>query len=320
MPMTTPGSTLSRRAVVAGMAATSVALSGAASAQQPAPAPAPPPRVKGPPVWLDLDQKELDDAYDQIGLCAEPRPGLASAATQQRTGARTAGRSQALRLRADRRSRRLDVYTAKDAERAGQRLHPRRRLAYGLAPRTTPMRPRCSSMPARISSCSTSSTSIENGGRPARPMAEQVRRAVAWVYKNAESFGGDPERFYISGPFLRRASGRRACSPPTGRKDFGLPPTFIKGGGAAASGMFDLKPVRLSKRSELREVHRREPRQQLSAQRHLDKLVAPVARGVRHAAKRRNSSARRRDFAAAVKAAGKPVVAVGRWRATTTSR
>lgn len=23
------------------------------------------PRVKGPPVWLDMDQKELDDAYDQ---------------------------------------------------------------------------------------------------------------------------------------------------------------------------------------------------------------------------------------------------------------
>ena len=25
----------------------------------------PPPRIKGPPVWLDLDQQELDDAYDQ---------------------------------------------------------------------------------------------------------------------------------------------------------------------------------------------------------------------------------------------------------------
>lgn len=25
----------------------------------------PAPRVKGPQVWLDMDQKELDDAYDQ---------------------------------------------------------------------------------------------------------------------------------------------------------------------------------------------------------------------------------------------------------------
>ena len=30
-------------------------------------------------------------------------------------------------------------------------------------------------------------------------MAEQVRRAVAWVHKNASSFGGDWNRLYISG-------------------------------------------------------------------------------------------------------------------------
>ena len=48
---------LDRRSVIAGAAAL-VAGAGAAMAQQ---APAP----KGPRVWLDLDQKELDDAYDQ---------------------------------------------------------------------------------------------------------------------------------------------------------------------------------------------------------------------------------------------------------------
>src|SRR5206468_241687 len=30
------------------------------------------------------------------------------------------------------------------------------------------------------------------------PMAEQVRRAVAWVYRNAPSFGGDSARIYCS--------------------------------------------------------------------------------------------------------------------------
>src|SRR5215831_20693044 len=29
------------------------------------PSPAPSPATKGPPVWLDLDQKALDEAYDQ---------------------------------------------------------------------------------------------------------------------------------------------------------------------------------------------------------------------------------------------------------------
>ena len=35
--------------------------------------------------------------------------------------------------------------------------------------------------------------------RPLLRMADQVRRAVAWVYKNAASFGGDPNRLYLSG-------------------------------------------------------------------------------------------------------------------------
>src|SRR5258705_5122996 len=46
---------LDRRSVIAGAAAL-IAGAGAAGAQQPA---------KGPRVWLDMDQNELDDAYDQ---------------------------------------------------------------------------------------------------------------------------------------------------------------------------------------------------------------------------------------------------------------
>ena len=30
-------------------------------------------------------------------------------------------------------------------------------------------------------------------------MAQQVRRAVAWVYRNARTFGGDATRLYVSG-------------------------------------------------------------------------------------------------------------------------
>ena len=41
------------------------------------------------------------------------------------------------------------------------------------------------------------------------PMADQVRRAVAWVYKNAKSFGGDPDRIYVVRPVVRRASRRQ---------------------------------------------------------------------------------------------------------------
>jgi arylformamidase len=55
--------TLSRRTLVAGAAAGTLALASApASAQRCPPAPA---RTKGPLVWMNLDQQDLDEAYDQ---------------------------------------------------------------------------------------------------------------------------------------------------------------------------------------------------------------------------------------------------------------
>ena len=86
--------------------------------------------------------------------------------------------------------------------------------------------------------------------------------------------------------------------------DYGVPMTTIKGG-VAGSGMFDLKPVRLSKRSEFVKFTD-ETEEKLSAQRHLDKLVAPIALvyGDQETPEFQRQS---RDFYAAVKAAGKPV-------------
>lgn len=56
----------SRRAVLRTTGAAAAVFSlGSAAAQQPSPAAPQPAREKGPRVWLDLDQKELDDAYDQ---------------------------------------------------------------------------------------------------------------------------------------------------------------------------------------------------------------------------------------------------------------
>src|SRR5213593_1872199 len=55
---------LSRRALVTGAAAGTLALASEPAAAQRCPA-EPPPRTKGPLVWLDMDQHELDEAYDQ---------------------------------------------------------------------------------------------------------------------------------------------------------------------------------------------------------------------------------------------------------------
>jgi arylformamidase len=135
------------------------------------------------------------------------------------------------------------------------------------------------------------------------PMADQIRRSVVWVYKNAKEFGGDPERIYVSG----QSSGGHwigVLLTTDWQKDYGVPMTIIKGG-ASGSGMYDLKPVRLSARSRF--VHfTDEMEEKLSAQRHLDKLVAPVAL-VYGSLETPEFQRQSRDFYAAVKAAGKPV-------------
>jgi arylformamidase len=144
---------------------------------------------------------------------------------------------------------------------------------------------------------------IQDAGGSLLPMIQQVRSAVAWVYKNAASFGADPDRLFVSG----HSSGAHltGCVLVTDwQKDFDLPANFIKGG-LMVSGMYDLKPVRLSKRSEYVKFTD-EIEEKLSSIRHLDKLQTPitVCYGTQETPEFQRQS---RDFAAAVKTAGKPV-------------
>lgn len=134
-------------------------------------------------------------------------------------------------------------------------------------------------------------------------MADQVRRAIIWTYKNAASFGGDASRFYIGG----HSSGGQLCGVALvtdWQKEFGLPADFIKGA-LCMSGMYDLKPVRLSKRSSY--VKFTDAMEEaMSSQRHIAMLRTPVT--VTYGTNETPEFQRQnRDFAAAVKAAGKPV-------------
>ena len=74
-------------------------------------------------------------------------------------------------------------------------------------------------------------------------IVRQVRAAVAWTAKNAESFGGDPHRIIVSG---HSAGGHlTAMALLTDWSRYGLPSDLIKGG-FAISGLFDLEPLSYS--------------------------------------------------------------------------
>jgi arylformamidase len=289
-----PRREMTRRNVLAGTAAGAIAAaSGAATAQ-----PAPTAQVKGPAVWLDMDQKALDDAYDQ----AVYAPNL----------------------------RQITGRYVTNSDEARKRLGAPKRFAYGataiegldLYPTSKPNAPinvfihggawrsglaKDYATPAEMFVHAGAhfavldfNNVIETKG-DLMPMARQVRSAVAWIYKNAASFGGNPNRIYVSG----HSSGGHLAGVvlvTDWRKDFDLPADVVKGV-VSCSGMYDLKPVRLSARSSYVKFTD-EVEHALSSQRHLEMLNAPVTllHGTLETPEFQRQS---RDFAAAVKAVGK---------------
>jgi arylformamidase len=141
---------------------------------------------------------------------------------------------------------------------------------------------------------------VDDAGGNLFPMVEQVRRAVGWLYRNAESFGGDRDRLYLISHFVRIASCRLRGDPRLDERRIALGYSQ-----RLSSGMYDLEPVRLSKRSKY--VNFTDAMEHaLSAIRHLDKLATPLilSYGTYETPEFQRQT---RDFAAAVRAAGKPV-------------
>ena len=227
------------------------------------------PRVKGPRVWLDMDQKEIDDAYDQsVWAPNQPHVGKRRAAWSEWVRARLKPERVAY---GPTEIEQLDIYktTVPNA--------PIQVFLHGGAWRGGSAKD--SAYPAEMfvtagaHYIAVDFIAVEKADGNLMTMADQVRRAVAWIYKNAASFGGDPNRVYVSG----HSSGGHLAGVvmvTDWKKDFALPPDVVKGG-LLMSGMYDLKPVRLSKRSAYVKFTD-EMEQALSTQRHLDKLNAPI--------------------------------------------
>jgi arylformamidase len=291
---------ISRRVFLGASAASAVmATAGAGLAQQPVPAQQTP-RVKGPLVWLDMDQAELDAAYDQSVWTPNRQQVFGRYATNSegvrtRLGAPQHHAYGATAIEA------LDVYPTRQPnapiniflhggawrdQLAKNYAFPAELFVHGGAHYVVP-----------------DFAWVQDVGGSLVPMAEQVRHAVAWVYHNAPRFGGDPDRIYVSG----HSSGGHLAGvllTTDWPKDFNLPRDIVKGG-LCISGMFDLKPVRLSARSSYVKFTD-EMEHALSPQRHLDNLNAPVI--IAYATLDSPEFQRQsRDFAAAVQAAGKPV-------------
>jgi len=293
---------MSRRNVLRGVLTTAIGVvvtGDAALAQQLQThrAPGITPKPKGPLVFLDYDQEELDDAYTQE-LWA---PNQAE----------------------------LDKRNAQKCEQAVARLGRPQRLAYGSTEAekldlyatnrlNAPINVYIHGGKWRLGSAASAAYQSEmfvdagahfialdfntvigtNGDLMI--MADQVRRGVAWIYRNAKSFSGDPSRLYISG----HSSGAHLAAvvlATNWSRNFGLPTDVVKGA-LCASGMYELRPVSLSVRSSYVNFTP-QAIEALSPQRHLDSISAPVI--VAHGTLETPEFQRQnREFAAALTAAG----------------
>ena len=251
-------------------------------------------------VWLDMTQAELDAAYDQSAYAPNReqilgRNALNSERARARLGApkRYAYGPTAIEG--------LDVYPAREAGA------PINVFIHGGAWRGSVAKNNAIAAELFVNAGAhyvvPDFAWVQDAGGSLLVLADQARRAVEWVYRHAAEFGGDARQLYVSG-FSSGAHLAGVLLTTDWAKDFGLPADVLKGG-LCISGMFDLKPVRLSSRSTY-VAFTDEMEEALSPQRHLDKLVAPVvvAHGTFETPEFQRQS---RDFAAAVRAAGKPV-------------
>jgi arylformamidase len=260
----------------------------------------PPPHTKGPVVFNGMDQVELDAAYDQIFYSPLQGQIIKRYAITSEEVRRRIGNPQRVAY-GPTEPEKLDIYRTKGANAPifvfihGGAWRGGAAKNYGF--------PAEMFVKAGAHYVALDFVAIGPADGDLRRMAEQVRRGIAWVYKNAGSFGGDPNKLYIGG----HSSGGHLCGVALvtdWQKDFGLPADTVKGA-VSMSGMYDLKAVRLSKRSSYIKFTD-EMEHAMSSQRHLGLLHAPVivTYGTNETPEFQRQS---RDFAAAVKAAGKPV-------------
>jgi arylformamidase len=251
-------------------------------------------------VFLDLDQKALDDAYDQQVWApnskqVNARLAALSELTRQRIGVPMRAAYGPTEVE------QLDVY------RTAAPNAPVMIYVHGGAWKGHVARDHA--YPAEMITRAGAHlvvpdfAPVQDVGGSLLPMVDQVRRSVKWTWENAAGFGGDPKRIYVCG----RSSGAHlsGCLAITDwPRDFGLPADVVKGY-VLQSGMYDLRGPRLSKRGQYVKFTD-EMEDLLSPMRHLDRITVPVSLvvGTLESPEFQRQS---RDFAAALKAAGKPV-------------
>lgn len=250
------------------------------------------------PVWRGLTQTALDRAYDQTIYAPNfaqliKRFAANSAAALARLGA------PQIHKYGDTAIETLLYYPARGANTPIHvHVHGgawRQRLAKDMLFLAEPF------VAAGVGFAIFDFTSVEETGGYLEPMVQQVQRALTWLVRHAGELGGDSARLSLSGFSSGSHLASAALSADWGEQGFERIPyasAFL------ASGMYDLYPVSLSKRSEYVKFTPATI-ETLSAERYAARFDIPtiVAVGSYETPEFLRQA---RDFSSALEAAGKP--------------
>jgi arylformamidase len=230
---------------------------------------------RGPLVWRDMDQEALDNAYDQLVYAPNRdvvlgRMRAASDRARENLGAPERAPYGASEYEW------FDLFRAKTAAPAAGGLAPINVFVHGGGWRVGGAAESALNAEPLVNAGAHAFIldfiNVDQAGGDLVSMHRQVSGALAFIWNNAEGFGGDRSRFYVSGA----SSGAHlaACALSTGWRQQKLPADFCKGA-VLVSGMYDLAPVRLSKRSAY--VRFTDPMERdLSPERHIDQINTPI--------------------------------------------
>ena len=230
---------------------------------------------RGPLVWRDMDQDALDNAYDQLVYAPNRDIILGRIAAASGRARENLGAPERVPYGASEYER-FDLFRARGAALAGGGLAPINVFVHGGGWRVGGAAESALNAQSLVNAGAHAFIldfiNVEQAGGSLVPMHRQVSGALAFIWNNAAGFGGDRSRFYVSAA----SSGAHlaACALSSGWREQKLPADFCRGA-VLVSGMYDLAPVRLSKRSAYVKFTD-EMEDDLSPQRHIDGITTPI--------------------------------------------
>jgi arylformamidase len=288
-----------RRLMLAGLSCALAPLAACVAEKQPGSANA----ANAPIVWSGMTQAELDKAYNQSAYAPNESQLIARYRDRSNDALTRLGRPE-------RASYGTTPIEGMDIYRTHAKNAPVQVFIHGGAWRVTDARDYAflaeAFVGAGVNFVVLDFAWVQDLNGDLAAMAQQVQNGIAWIVRNAGTFGADNREIYLSG----HSSGSHLLAvalTQDWRAKYGIDSGVFKHA-LLISGLYDLHPVRLSARGKY--VHLTDATEaQLSPQRHIDNLVCPVTIG--YASLDTPEFQRQsRDFCAALNAAGKrtPVV------------